>query len=187
MRPTATTTAADSLLALGDSVYRRSADSAKRIWTAALAAARQTGDSGAMARSLTGLGQAARLLGDYGASRRLGEEALALKLRLQPKPELFRSYNALALLAWDEERLNDASALLDRAIEVARASGDSVDVVKATVNSGLVAQDLGAFDRARATLERARDGASALHDSTTLARALDNLASVDVLLGDPIA
>ena len=181
------TSRVDSLLALGDSVYRESPDSARRIWTLALSAARQAADSPGIARALTGIGQAARLLGDFHTARRLGEQALALKVHLDLQPDLFRSYNALALLAWQEERLTDASALLDSAMQAARAARDSVALVKATVNSGLIAQDLGAFDRARVTLERGRDAAAGLHDSATLARALDNLGSLDVLLGDPVA
>src|SRR5262249_45953819 len=96
-------TPVDSLLSLGDSIYRQSADSAKHVWTTALDAARASHDSAGEARALTGLGQAARQLSDLAASRRLGEQGLALKLRLGMKQDLFRSYNALGLLAWDEE------------------------------------------------------------------------------------
>ena len=177
--------AADSLLALGDSLYRNSPDSARGVWATALSLSRRDRDSVGIARALTGLGQAARQLGRYDEARRLGEQALTLKLGLSMRSELFRSYNALGLLAWEEERLSDASMLLDSAIAAARATGDSIDVVKATNNLGLVAQDLGAFERARHAFEQARTGALSNHDSVTLARALDDLAALDVLLGDP--
>ena len=178
----------DSLLALGDSVYRQSADSARKVWSLALNAARDSSDSVGIARALTGLGQAARLLGDARASRSLGEQALTLKLRLGlAASELSRSYNALALLAWQEERLADASALLDSAMRTARAAGDSSALAKAVVNAGLVANDLGAFERARTLLERGRDAALALHDSVTVARALTNLSALNIQLGDPVA
>jgi len=180
-------TRVDSLLSLGDSVYRQSADSAQRIWTAALAAARETRDSAGQARALTGLGQAARQLGDLTASRRLGEQGLALKLGLGMRADLFRSFNALGLLAMDEERLDDAASLFAKATEAAVANGDSISVVKATVNSGLVAQDLAEFERARSLFERARGGAESTHDSVTLARVLDNLAALDITTGDPNA
>ena len=55
------------------------------------------------------------------------------------------------------------------------------------MNSGLVSQELADFERARSLFERARLGAESTHDSTTLARVLDNLAALDVTLGDPIA
>src|SRR5262249_3210579 len=159
------TTPIDSLLNLGDSIYRQSADSAQRLWTAALAMARTSHDSAGEARALTGLGQTARTLGDLAKSRRLGEQGLALKQRLGMKEDLFRSYNALGLLAWDEERLDDASVLFDKAIDAATANQDST---KATMNSALVAQDRGTFDAARSTFERARRGAESTHDSVTL-------------------
>jgi CHAT domain-containing protein/tetratricopeptide (TPR) repeat protein len=177
----------DSLLRLGDSIYRQSPDSAERIWTAALSAARDFRDSAAQARALTGLGQAARQLGDPAASRRLGEQALALKLHLAMKAELFRSYNALGLLALDEERLDDAASLFSRALETAAANGDSTAIIKATTNSGLVAMELGAFQRARSLFGQARRGAESMRDSVTLGRVLDNLGALDVTLGDPIA
>ena len=119
-------TPVDSLLSLGDSIYRQSTDSARRIWIAALTAARASHDSAGEARALTGLGQAARQLGDLAESRRLGEQALALKQQLGMKQDLFRSFNALGLLAWDEERLDDATVLLGQAIEAATVNGDTV-------------------------------------------------------------
>ena len=64
---------ADSLLRMGDAIYTKSADSARKLWTLALADASASGDSANIARALTGLGQAARLLGDFPTSRRLGE------------------------------------------------------------------------------------------------------------------
>ena len=182
-----TTSTRDSLLGLGDSIYRQSPESAQRIWTIALVAARAAYDSVGEARALTGLGQAARQLGDFTGSRRIGEQGLALKLRLGMSHDLFRSYNALGLLAEDQERLDEATSLFARATEAAATNHDSIDVVKATMNSGRVAMDLAAFDRARSLLERARVGAESTHDSVTLARALDNLAALDVTLGDPIA
>ncbi|HTJ24407.1 MAG TPA: CHAT domain-containing tetratricopeptide repeat protein [Gemmatimonadaceae bacterium] len=180
-------TVVDSLLALGDSVYRESPDRARRAWSSALSLAKAERDSGAMARALTGLGQTARQFGNYEEARRLGEQALGLKLRLHMNRELARSYNALGLLAWDEERLADASSLLDSAILTAHASGDSLIVVKAMNNAGLVAQDLGAFGRAREAFIGARDAAIVVHDSVTLARSLTDLAALDVPLGDPVS
>ena len=180
-------TGADSLLRLGDSLYRQSPESAQVVWKAALTSARATSDSHAIARALTGLGMAARLLGDARSSRRLGEEALAIKLRLGMRSELFRSYNALGLLAWNEERHADASDLLARAADVARESGDSAGLARATINSGLVLDDLGSFAAARKALESGRDLTQAIGDSVNLGRALINLASLDIRLGDPLA
>src|SRR5690348_6419513 len=63
------------LLAQGDSIYRQSSDSAAALWTRALELARSVKDSVAIARALTGLGQAARLRLDLTTSRTLGEQA----------------------------------------------------------------------------------------------------------------
>ena len=180
-------TRTDSLLRAGDAVYRKSPDSARKIWTLALDGARASRDSASIARALTGLGQSARQLGDFPASRRLGEEALALKLRLGMSAELFRSYNALGLLAWYEERLGDATRLFTQAADAARAQGDSVSLVKAMSNSGLVAMELASFERARVAFESARDAARRLGDTVTWGTALTNLGALHAKLGDPIA
>lgn len=179
--------AIDSLQRLGDSTYRRSADSAGRLWNRALIEARALGDSIRIARALTGLGQAARQLGRFTEARRLGEEALALKRRHGMTEELFRSYNALGLLAWGEGRLGEASRLLAAAAEAARATDDRVSLAKAMVNSGLVASDLAAFTAARRAYASAGDAARSLGDSVTLARALNNLGALEVKMGDPVA
>ena len=177
----------DSLVLLGDSTYRADKDSAKRIWTTALGEASAAGDSANIARALTGLAMVARVHGEWDDSRRLGEQALAIKLRrgMTPK-DLFRSYNALGLLAWGEERLNDATSLFATAREAAVAAGDSIALGIVTMNTGLVAQNLGAFDRARRLLEEGRDISRAVGDSSTLGKALNNLAMLDIASGDPL-
>lgn len=176
----------DSLLRHADSVYPEAPDSSKAIYQAALDQAEAAGDSVSMARSLTGLGQAARQTGDFRASRELGERALALKLGLGMRADLFRSYNALGLLAWREGRLSDASTLLGNAADAARATNDSVAMAKVKVNVGLMLIDFGDFDGARHALVAGRDGARAVGDTMTLGKALNNLASLDITLGNPL-
>ena len=183
----ARTTRVDTLLALGDSIYRQSPDSARVLWSAALDGARASADSSAIARALTGLGQLARARGDFAESRHLGEQALALKLRLGLTSELARSYNALGLLAWEEERLADAAALFAKVADVGRTTGDSASLARAAINMGLVLDNLGNFADARRSLEAGRDGARAARDSVSLGRALTNIARLDIALGDPIA
>ncbi|HEY5546880.1 MAG TPA: CHAT domain-containing tetratricopeptide repeat protein [Gemmatimonadaceae bacterium] len=178
----------DSLVRLGDSTYRQDYDSARRLWQRAVDEATPIDDSVSIARALTGIGMSARQSGDHADSRRFGEQALAIKQRLGMGPrDLFRSYNALGLLAWTTERLGDASDLFARASDAARAANDSIALGMVTVNTGLVAKDLGAFDRSRAALEQGRDIARSQGDSVTLGRALNNLAMLDIALGDPIS
>jgi len=176
----------DSLLRHADSVLVRAPDSSTAFFTRALERAGSSGDSTAVARSLTGLGQGARLTGNFAASRELGERGLALKLRLGMRADLFRSYNALGLLARDEGRLSDASALFAKGAAAAGAVNDSTALAKAAVNSGLTLIDLGDFDAARAALLRGRDVARAVSDTITLGRALNNLAALDITLGNPL-
>ena len=181
------TSGVDSLLRHADSVYIRAPDSSTALFQMALDRASASRDSAGVARSLTGLGQAARHAGDFRASRDLSERALALKLRLGMRADLFRSYNALGLLARDEGRLSDASAIFPKAAEAARANNDSVALAKVEVDSGLVLGDLGNFDGARAALVAGRDAARAVGDTVTLGRALNNLAALDIVLGNPLS
>lgn len=179
---------ADSLIRLGDSTYRQDHDSARRIWERALTEATARGDSISIARALTGIGMAARVSGDWDESRRMGEQALAIKQRLKMGPrDLFRSHNALGLLAWNSERLSDATALFARAGENARALNDSSALGMVTINTGLVAKDFGAFSQAREAFLLGRDITRSQGDSVNLGRALVNLASLDIALGDPIS
>lgn len=184
--PVALPSGVDSLLRHADSVYLRAPDSSTALFQAALDRAGAANDSAGIARSLTGLGQAARQAGDFRTSRELSERALALKLRLGMRADLFRSYNTLGLLALDEGRLSDASAILPKAGESARAINDSAALAKVQVNTGLVLTDLGDFDGARAAALAGRDGARAVGDTVTLGRALNNLAALDITLGNPL-
>ena len=185
-RDTRMASSIDSLLRHADSVFLRAPDSSSAMFQAALDQAEAAGDSVGIARGLTGLGQAARQTGDFRASRELGERALALKHRLGMRADLFRSYNALGLLAWRDGRLSDASALLDSAADAARVMNDSAGMAKTEVNKGLMLIDLGDFVSGRRALAAGRDGARAVGDTVTLGRALNNLAGLDITLGNPL-
>lgn len=177
---------ADSLIRAGYTLYDQTPESAQVLWQAALGEARALGDTLAIARAITGLGQAARKLGNLPASRQFGEEALALKLRIGAEAELFRSYNTLGLLALDEERLADASALFTKAGDAARATGDSAALAKTALNIGLVLEDRGDFAGARAAYLQARDALRARGDTLNLGRALNDVAALDIKLGEPL-
>ncbi|MEO7962894.1 MAG: hypothetical protein ABIT38_03195, partial [Gemmatimonadaceae bacterium] len=188
---TASALGADSgvaaLLRQADVIFLRSSDSADVIWSAALRLADSLGDSASRARALTGKSKVARYRLQFAQARSFGEEALAIKLRLGMRSELSQSYNALGLVARDDERLSDALGLFAQAIESARAVGDSIAIGKAEVNTGLVRQNLGDFAGARVSLERGRSMAESSHDSVTLGRALTNLAALDIALGDALS
>jgi CHAT domain-containing protein/tetratricopeptide (TPR) repeat protein len=176
----------DSLLALGERVYLRGAfDTARTLWSEALARGRALQDTLVDARALTWLGLAAWRQGDYRAARRLGEEALALKRRMGRDADLFKSYNALGLLAWNQGRLADATQLFGEASDAARASGDSKGIASASGNLALVQTELGQFEEARRGFDSMRVAGRALHDGRIEGNALTNLGMLAVRVGDP--
>jgi CHAT domain-containing protein/tetratricopeptide (TPR) repeat protein len=175
----------DTLMGRADDVYVASPDSAGVLWRRALPLADSIGDSVSRAMILTGLGLVARQRSAYREAQRLLDESIALKVRFRMRKDLVRSYNALGLVAWDEERRGDAIRLFEKTTEVAREVGDLDGAAKASTNTGLVLQELGDFAGARAAYERGRDGTRAAGDSVHLGRALNNLASLDIALGDP--
>lgn len=169
-----------------EKIYARGQiDSALVLFRIAHRQALEAGDSVGIARSLTWLAQAHWRLGDYAATRELGEEALALKQRLGLEEGLFRSYNVLGLLAWNESRLLDASELFSRATDAARATGDSVNLAKVFNNLALVRTSLGAFDEARQGFMRAREMARATEVPFIEGRVLVNLGMLAIEVGDP--
>jgi CHAT domain-containing protein/tetratricopeptide (TPR) repeat protein len=177
-----------SLLAVGESIYYRGAyDSARVLWVGALDRARTARDTAVEARLVTWLGLVAWRQGDYATARRLGEQALALKVRLNLTQDLFKSYNALGLLAWNEARLGDAVTLFDSAAAAARAAGDTKGLAAVSSNLALVNTELGEFAAARAGFSAARDGGHRLGDARIEGNALTNLAMLDIRSGDPLA
>ena len=177
---------AESLWTAGDAVYWTGGhDSAHALWAIALERADAAGDSALVARILTSLGMAERQLGDYAAARRHGEAALALKLRLRSPPDLFTSYNALGLLAWNEGRLADASRYLDRANALARAAADAEQVAKVANNLALVRTEEGRFSAARAGFAEALMAARTAGVPRLEGGALVNAAMLDIRVGAP--
>lgn len=175
-------------LAQADSLYTAGQfATARSLWQDALQEAWARGDSAAAARLLTSIGLASRNLGEYPASREAGEQALALKQRLDMRTELFRSYNALGLLAWDEGRLDDAVRLFGEAQAAAEAVADRLGVAKAANNLGLVQGNRGEPLLAREGIALLRDVSREAGDTVSLGRALLNLAMIDLQLGDPLA
>lgn len=177
----------DSLQGHGESLYADGLiDSSRTVFERELDMARAAGDSIGTARALTWLAQTAWRLGDYEATRRLGEEGLGLKLRAG-SGDLFRSYNILGLLAWNEARPLDAIELFDKASAAAEATGDSASLAKVWNNMGLVATSLGRYEDARQGFLAARRAARAIEDPLIEGRTLINLAMLGLEVGEPLA
>jgi len=184
----ASSASADSLLDLGDQVYRRSEyDSATVLYLKGRAQAVKDGDSAAVTRADTWIGLALWHLGSYDEARRTGEAALAMKQRLGLKAELFRSFNALGLLAHHQGRYADAVALFESAKSSAQAVDDSFNVAKAMGNLALVHSDLGQFDLARRELTHFANVSRDASDTLAFANQLSNLGMLESRSGDPEA
>jgi CHAT domain-containing protein/tetratricopeptide (TPR) repeat protein len=175
-------------LVRGESLYFHGEyDSAHALLSAVDRRADSLRDTVALARARTWLGLIAYKHGDYVTARRLGEAALALKQQLGLKRDLFRSYNALGLLAWMEGRLKDALTLFDSANTAASAVHDTAGSASASGNRGLVLTELGSFGPARRDFLAARDGGRLLGNARIEGNALNNLGMLAIRSGDPQA
>jgi CHAT domain-containing protein len=176
----------DSLLAAGERTYFAGGyDSALAFWTSALNRSRADGDSVREARALTWLGIRAWKLADYAQARRLGERALAMKRRWALQSDLFKSYNALGLVAWHQGRLGDAAQLFAEAAAAAQAAGDRTSHAVAAGNLGLIQFDLGEFAEARRGFDSMKVAGRATGDARIEANALSNLGMLEVRVGSP--
>jgi CHAT domain-containing protein len=176
----------DSLLGAGERTYFAGRyDSALAFWSSALSRSRADRDSVREARALTWLGIRAWKLADYAKARRLGEQALAMKRRWALQSDLFKSYNALGLVAWHEGRLGDAAQLFGEAAAAAQAAGDRTSHAIAAGNLGLIQFDLGEFAEARRGFDSMRVAGRAAGDTRIEANALSNLGMLEVRVGAP--
>lgn len=160
-------------------------DSARVVFREARSAARLVADTAAEAQALTWLGLAAWRLGDHARARSLGEKALELKQVAGLDDQLWRSHNALGLLAWIESRLSDAVTHFDAAARAARASGAKRGLASVAANLALVNQDLGRFTEARRGFEVAIEAGRTLDDARIEGNAHNNLAALELLSGSP--
>ncbi len=179
-------TAAESALAEGQRLYQDGAfDSAAAVFASVRLVPGVQADSAIEARLLTWLGMIARQQGRYRESRALGERALQLKLRLGLEHELFRSYNTLGLLAWNQSRLTEAAEFFARAAAAAEADGDLRGLGAVSNNLALVQTELGDFDEAHAGFVRARELAHRAGHGIGEGNALNNLGMLAIRRGDP--
>jgi len=125
--------------------------------------------------------------GRFADAKLLGEQALAIKIRLGLKKDLFKSYNALGLLAHDEGRLTESVRLFTLAANAARAVSDSPSIAKAVGNLGLAHSDLGDFQLARREFSTMREAAHEAGDARIEGNALDNLGMLEIRDGDAAA
>jgi CHAT domain-containing protein len=176
----------DSVFAVTEAIYFAGEyDSAAAILRQVSERAKQEGAVAAEARAMTWIGLALWRLGDYQEARRTGEAALALKQRHSLTDQYFRSYNALGLQAWNENRLSDAERLYEQAITAARETGNRRGEATARGNLSLAQTELGQFREARSGFESMRVTMAELGEARLEGNALTNLGMLDIRLGDP--
>ena len=144
-------------------------------------------DAAAEARALTWIGLAHWRLGNHEQARVIGEQALALKVEHSLTAQYSRSYNALGLLAWTENRLSEAELLFGRAAIAAGEAYDSRARAVALGNLALVQTELGQFSQARAGFEEMQVTMAELGEIRLEGNALNNLGMLEIRLGDPRA
>ena len=177
--------ALDSLQVEAERLYAEGdIEQAQQLLEAVVERSRAAGDSASTARGLTWLSQAAWRLGDYEGTREKGEEALAIKLASRNPEDLFRSYNVLGLLAWNESRPFDAVELFAQASAAAEAAFDTANLAKVWNNLGLVQLSLGQYADAREGFGAARHAAASLGEQLIEGRVLINLGNLDLEVGN---
>ena len=180
--------AAESLLAQGHTEYNKQEfESARDLWLAILPRATRAQDSILEGELYTWLGLAAYRLGNLDSAWTWEKRAIAIKTRLQNPHELWRSYNALGLIALDDNLNDSAAVLFEKASAIATADSDSEGVAKATGNAALAYSYLGDLARARAGHRSMRAAGKLLHDAKVEANGLANEAMVDIWEGDPLS
>jgi CHAT domain-containing protein len=176
----------DSLFNVAQEIYFAGEyDSAVTLLTDLREQARVLDVASTEARALTWIGLAYRHLGDHRASRRIGEEALAVKQQHSLTDQYFRSYNALGLLAWTENRFTDASRLFEQAVDAARAAGDRGAEAVVMGNLALVQTELGQFSAARDGFIAMREAGVEFDEWRWETNALTNLGMLEIRLGSP--
>lgn len=180
--------ALDSLVVLGEQIYRREEyDSARQFLGWLSERARVSGDSLGEARALTWLGLANWRMSRYPQARDALNRSLTLKLALGLDRELWRSYNGLGLVAWNEGRHADALEHFAAATSAARRVDDTVAIGSTAGNVALVRTELGDFAAARRGFLEAQRIGRTTGNARVEGNALTNLGMLDVRIGDPTA
>ncbi len=178
----------DSVFAVTEAIYFSGEyDSAAAVLERVREKAQEEGAVAAEARALTWIGLARWRLGDHQQARQVGEAALALKRQHSLTDQYFRSYNALGLQAWIENRLSDAEHHFEQAITVAGETGSRRDRATALGNLALVQTELGQFGEARAGFAGMQAAMADLGEIRLEGNALTNLGMLEIRLGDPKA
>src|SRR5207248_8819381 len=169
---------------VGDSLYARSEYGAARaVWRSELLHSKP--DSSKRAHLLTSIGLASYRIADYDEAARAADSALDIEQAQGVKgAELFRTENAIGLVAWSQGKLVAAETRFRDALRTAQLMNDTASIAKAVGNLGLVLNDYADYEGARSAFLDAQAAAHSIGDSRTEGNAHTNLAMVAVRMGD---
>jgi predicted ATPase/DNA-binding CsgD family transcriptional regulator len=110
--------------------YRGDLDGALRLGETALAITREIDQQWAVARTLLGLGDLARLTGDPVRARQHYGEALAILREVNARPEMARCLAGLGRIEISQGELVAASKYFAESLELSRATGSRIGVIR---------------------------------------------------------
>ena len=110
--------------------YRGDLDEARRLGDAALAVAREIDQQWAVARTLLGLGDLARLTGNPVQARQHYHEAFAILREVNARPEMARCLAGLGRIETGQGELALARQHLGESIELSQSTGSRIGVIR---------------------------------------------------------
>jgi CHAT domain-containing protein/tetratricopeptide (TPR) repeat protein len=182
----ATGSGLDSLVAIGEQLFDAERyDSARAVWTGALATSRVIRDDTAEARLLARLGLVTWRLGDVGRAATLARQALAGAVKAGPRAEPARAHLVLGLTALDEGQNREAIGHFEAAAATARSAGDSATTARAMGGLGNTYTYLGDLGRGRQYQRAQRELARRIGNRRLEGNGLLNEAMIDIWQGNP--
>lgn len=180
------TSAVDSLIRAGEAHFRAERfDSARTVWTVALAASEGARDPVAGARALSQLALVAWQRGDMGQAEALAQRALDSGRTHGSAAEPERPHLVLGLVRLDEGRNQEAVEHFEAAADASRTAGDSAMMARAMGGLGNAHTYLGDLARGREYQRSQREIGRGLGNLRLEGNGLLNEAMIDIWMGDP--
>lgn len=142
------------------------------------------GNTKERATALRGAGVLARSQGDYGAARRLFEQALEIFREIGSRPDIAHLLNSLGNLLYTMGEYAEARAIYTESLEIFRERDEQLHIANALGNLGVVTMDMGDYPAASKLCMESLALCRALGDRRNLASALNSLGRVTALMGD---
>jgi predicted ATPase len=142
----------------------------------ALTLAQKQSDNNGIAGAFLGLGELARLQGDYSAARGFLEQSLALYRTLNDKRNLARVLNNLGITFLYQGKPLETKPLYEEALHLHQALGDPQRIALSLSNLGAISEELEDFTTAEQYYQQSLDLARTIGDKSFEAISLHNLA-----------